>query len=55
MTQTVLEYFNMETSDNICILLCLLLCIAGGIFFRFVIEKPSSKIKFKLLMLKKKD
>jgi peptidoglycan/LPS O-acetylase OafA/YrhL len=44
MTQTVLEYFNMETSDNICILLCLLLCIAGGIFFRFVIESLPQKL-----------
>ncbi|PWN72219.1 acyltransferase [Chryseobacterium phosphatilyticum] len=55
MIQTMLDHFNMETSDNVSLLLCLLFCVAGGVLYRFVIEKPSSRIKSKLLMLKNRD
>ena len=49
MVQEFLEYFKLETSDNITILICLLACILGGLFYRFVIEKPFSVIKSRVL------
>nr|WP_279324400.1 acyltransferase [Chryseobacterium pyrolae] len=52
MIQYGLDKLGMETSDNICLLICLLGCIAGGLFYRFVIEKPSSKLKYRILSKK---
>jgi peptidoglycan/LPS O-acetylase OafA/YrhL len=49
MVQELLGYFKFETSDNITILICLLACILGGLFYRFVIEKPFSIIKSRVL------
>ncbi|KAB1230936.1 acyltransferase family protein [Chryseobacterium viscerum] len=49
MIQESLDYFKLETSDNISLLLCLFACILGGLFYRFVIEKPFSMIKTKVL------
>lgn len=49
IVQEFLEYFKFETSDNITILICLLSCILGGLFYRFVIEKPFSIIKSRVL------
>jgi peptidoglycan/LPS O-acetylase OafA/YrhL len=49
MIQESLDYFKLETSDNISLLLCLFVCILGGLFYRFVIEKPFSMIKTKVL------
>lgn len=49
MVQKFLEYFKFETSDNITILICLVACILGGLFYRFVIEKPFSVIKSRVL------
>lgn len=45
MIQYALERLGLETSDNVSLLTCLAGCIAGGILYRFVIEKPSSKLK----------
>lgn len=49
MAQEVLGYFKFETSDTITLLICLLACILGGLFYRFVIEKPFSVIKSRVL------
>lgn len=45
MVQGILNHFNVETSGNISLCLCLIACIAGGLFFRLIIEKPSSTLK----------
>lgn len=49
MVQEFLGYLKFENSDNITILICLLACILGGLFYRFVIEKPFSIIKSRVL------
>lgn len=49
MVQELLDYFKLETSDNITILICLFACVLGGLFYRFVIEKPFSVIKSRVL------
>ncbi|WPO92548.1 acyltransferase family protein [Chryseobacterium sp. HR92] len=49
MVQQQLDYFKLETSDNITILICLFACVLGGLFYRFVIEKPFSVIKSRVL------
>nr|WP_315032549.1 acyltransferase [uncultured Chryseobacterium sp.] len=49
LVQKAFDYFNFETSDMICLLVCLLFCIAGGLLYRYCIEKPSSKIKNRFL------
>lgn len=49
IVQEALDYFNVETSGGISLCVCLLTCIAGGLFFRFVIERPSAKFKYSIL------
>lgn len=49
MVQEGLGYFKLETSDNISLMICLFACILGGLFYRFLIEKPFSIIKIKVL------
>ncbi|PQA90930.1 acyltransferase [Chryseobacterium shigense] len=49
MIQYGLDEIGIETSDNICLLICLAGCILGGLLYRFVIEKPSSKLKIRIL------
>ncbi|NIF06588.1 acyltransferase [Chryseobacterium sp. Tr-659] len=49
MVQNGIDYLNFESSDNISLLVCLLACIIGGIFYRFLIERPLSRIKTKIL------
>ncbi|MCT2562072.1 acyltransferase family protein [Chryseobacterium herbae] len=46
MIQCALEKSGLETSDNISLFIGLAGCIAGGLLYRFVIEKPSSKAKY---------
>ncbi|WP_426479226.1 acyltransferase family protein [Chryseobacterium sp. CBSDS_008] len=53
MVQEGLTYLKFETSDNMSLLLCLFACILGGLFYRFVIEKPFSIVKY--IILKGKD
>ncbi|MEY8760442.1 acyltransferase family protein [Chryseobacterium tongliaoense] len=55
ITQNILEYLNFQVSDSISLCICLLVCIAVGLFYRYFIEKPSSFIKNKLLMNKNKS
>jgi peptidoglycan/LPS O-acetylase OafA/YrhL len=47
--QNVLEWFGMKTSDNISLLICLLGCIMVGLFYRLIIEKPSLRLRNKIL------
>lgn len=54
MVQDILERFDMETSDTICLLICLAGCIAGGVLYRIFIEKPSSRLKYQVLNRKNK-
>jgi len=49
MVQSALHYCNIETSGGISLCVCFMACIAGGLFFRFVIEKPSAKLKYLIL------
>lgn len=55
ITQNILEYFSFQVSDNISLCICLLACIAVGLFYQYTIEKPSSFIKNKLLINKNKS
>lgn len=49
LVQEGFDYFKLETSDNISLVVCLFTCILGGVFYRFVIEKPFSVLKTKAL------
>ncbi|MDQ1859053.1 acyltransferase [Chryseobacterium sp. WLY505] len=49
LVQEGLDYFNLETSDNISLMVCLFACILGGLFYRLVIEKPFSIVKTRIL------
>ncbi len=49
MIQNMLDGFDIQTSDNACLILCLLACITGGILYRLLIEKPFSRIKTGIL------
>ncbi|CAI8770411.1 acyltransferase family protein [Chryseobacterium sp. IT-36CA2] len=49
MIQEGFDYFKLENSDNISLIICLFACILGGLFYRFLIEKPFSMIKTKVL------
>ncbi|HCM34081.1 acyltransferase [Chryseobacterium sp.] len=47
--QNIFERFDIQTSDGVCLIVCFLACIAGGLVYRFVIEKPFTVIKSKVL------
>ncbi|UWX61204.1 acyltransferase [Chryseobacterium oranimense] len=47
--QYVIRQLGMEVSGNISLLICLAGCIAGGLLYRFMIENPSSKLKYRIL------
>ncbi|QIY89471.1 acyltransferase family protein [Chryseobacterium gallinarum] len=49
MVQDLLESFNFQTSGNGSLLLSLLACVVGAVFYRWVIEKPVEKIKYRIL------
>lgn len=49
LVQKGFDYFKLENSDNISLMVCLFACILGGLFYRFVIEKPFSVLKTKAL------
>lgn len=53
LVQAAFDQYGLETSDNICLLICLAVCLLTGFFYRFVIEKPASKLKQRVLNLKK--
>lgn len=52
MIQFLMEKLNIQTSDHVSVLICLSGCIAGGLFYRFIIEKTSAKLKNKILIQK---
>ncbi|NML69189.1 hypothetical protein HHL23_05205 [Chryseobacterium sp. RP-3-3] len=54
MIQYGLDKLGMETSNHICLFICLAGCICGGLLYRFIIEKPSSKLKYKILRRRSK-
>lgn len=49
MVQYMLEKLNIQTSGHLSLLICLAGCIAAGLFYRFVIEKPSVKLRNRFL------
>lgn len=49
MVQSGLDNLGIQTSDNISLMICFFACIAGGVLYRFLIEKPFSRLKYKLL------
>ncbi|PWN67717.1 acyltransferase family protein [Chryseobacterium oncorhynchi] len=49
IVQNIFDRFDIQTSDGICLIVCFLACIAGGLVYRFVIEKPFTVIKSKVL------
>lgn len=52
MVQFLLEKQGIQTSDNLSLLIGLSACLAGGLFYRFFIEKPSSRLKNRILAQK---
>ncbi|AZA77210.1 acyltransferase [Chryseobacterium sp. G0186] len=52
MIQTVFEKLDIQTSDNVSLIVCLLGCIVGGLVYRWGIEKPFSRIKSKIVSKK---
>lgn len=53
MTQAALERFDIQASGHISLVFCLLACITGGILYRFLLEIPFSRIKFRILKREK--
>ncbi|REC62450.1 acyltransferase [Chryseobacterium pennae] len=49
MIQAVFERFNLETSDTVCLIVCLSGCLIGSLLYRIVIEKPFADIKQRIL------
>ncbi len=49
IVQGGLDYCKLEASDNISLFVCFFACLLGGLFYRFLIEKPFSMIKTKVL------
>lgn len=49
MVQECFDYFKLETSDNMSLLVCFFACLLGGLVYRFMIEKPFSVLKTKAL------
>lgn len=49
LVQEGFDYFKLETSDNISLMVCLFACILGGLFYRLMIEKPFSIVKTRIL------
>ncbi|MDH6254390.1 peptidoglycan/LPS O-acetylase OafA/YrhL [Chryseobacterium sp. H1D6B] len=49
MIQRLLDSLNVDASGGVSLFLCLLGCIAGGLFYRFMIENPSTKLKWRVL------
>lgn len=52
MVQFLLEKLNIQSSDNLSLLICLSGCIAGGLFYKLIIEKSSAKLKNRILIQK---
>ncbi|WP_336959126.1 acyltransferase [Chryseobacterium contaminans] len=49
MIQAFFEQFGLETSDTVCLIICLLGCAISGLGYRFFIEKPFARMKNKIL------
>ncbi|AZB10771.1 acyltransferase [Chryseobacterium sp. G0162] len=49
LVQVLFEHFDLKTSDNVCLLVCVLGCLSGGLVYRFFIEKPFAGVKYRVL------
>ncbi len=49
MIQTVFEQLHLETTDTLCLMVCLSGCLIGSLLYRTLIEKPFSGIKYRIL------
>jgi len=49
ITQNILEDFGVNKTNHFTLLICAITCIITAILFRYIIEKPSSKIKNQIL------
>jgi len=45
--QSLIEYYEISISENLLLIICLIGCILGGLFYRYFIEKPSLKLRNK--------
>lgn len=45
--QSLIEYYKISISENLLLIICLIGCILGGLFYRYFIEKPSLKLRNK--------
>lgn len=46
--QNLTEYHKIPISENLLLIICLIGCILGGLFYRYYIEKPSLKLGNKI-------
>ncbi|WP_353146380.1 acyltransferase [Chryseobacterium sp.] len=53
MMQNTLDYFDIQASGNGSLLICLMACLVGGLFYRWGIEKPFARLKYRMLKEKK--
>ncbi|KXH86014.1 acyltransferase [Chryseobacterium kwangjuense] len=53
LVQAAFDHLGLEASGNICLLTCLAGCILVGLLYRFLIERPSLKLKNRILGIKK--
>lgn len=49
MIQVLFDRFSLENSDTVCLFVCMLGCLIGGLLYRFCIEKPCTGIKYMIL------
>lgn len=49
MIQTVFEQLNLETTDTLCLIVCLSGCLIGSLLYRILLEKPFAGIKYRIL------
>lgn len=46
--QNLTNYYKVSISENLLLIICLIGCILGGLFYRYLIEKPSLKLRNKI-------
>lgn len=49
LVQSLLEKCHISASDNLSLVICVMACIFAGLLYRYLIEKPSNKIKTQIL------
>ncbi len=53
IVQELLKKENISASETIVLFICCITCIIAGLFYRFVIERPSDRLKTQILRSKK--